>query len=219
MRIGLFSALCRRIAIVSDTWYEAIAARYAFSIPDAYRRLESRGLFNWPSSDPACIEPGSYLWLPEMEWLRPREILEYKFEDYHLPGFVPFAFTGAHDPWCWRPDLADERGTPVVYCPHDEYNASIYAPDFATALYRQILAFCGEPWYLREDYDVSALLRRWAIDLAEIFVPPRCETLHALADDPARIERARSIDNTEVAFESMGDDIAWVRPYQAPPAD
>jgi len=129
---------------VSEALYNAIAARYGFAIPDEYRRLESRGLFTLSAAAHASTfyRPDSYLWLHDMEWYSPQAILDFEFEPYHLPGFVPFAFTGGGDYWCWHPAHADRRGAHVLCCCHDCELATIYAPNFHTALYRQILDFC-----------------------------------------------------------------------------
>ena len=77
--------------------------------------------------------------MPDMEWMPLEEIIDYHFEDYQSPGFVPFAFTAGGDLWCWRavPDAVVEPC--VVECPHDCEEGSVYAPDFQTAIYRHLL--------------------------------------------------------------------------------
>jgi len=77
--------------------------------------------------------------MPDMEWMPLEEIIDYRFEDYQSPGFVPFAFTAGGDLWCWRavPDAVVEPC--VVECPHDCEEGSVYAPDFQMAIYRHLL--------------------------------------------------------------------------------
>jgi hypothetical protein len=197
---------------VSEALYNAIAARYGFAIPDEYRRLESRGLFTLSAAAHASTfyRPDSYLWLHDMEWYSPQAILDFEFEPYHLPGFVPFAFTGGGDYWCWHPAHADRRGAHVLCCCHDCELATIYAPNFHTALYRQILDFCvgsSED----EDIDSSAFLHRWATDLAVIFPDSWCARLRQLADDPQRSEHASGIERADISFDLMGTEIPWMQ--------
>ena len=72
--------------------------------------MEAEGFFKLkgkgPTYDPAQ-EP-TYLWVPEMEWLRPKEILAYTWEEYHKLGFVPFASVGK----CPRPGVGTEAVSP-----------------------------------------------------------------------------------------------------------
>src|SRR5689334_1633542 len=132
-------------AFVNDALYKAISERYGFSVPEEYRRLASRGLLNLGAAAHASAfyEPGSYLWLHEMEWFSLEEIINFEFQPYHLPGFVPFAFTGGGDFWCWQPSFADGRGIRVLLCHHDSEFATVYAPNFKTALFRQALDFAS----------------------------------------------------------------------------
>ena len=198
---------------VSDALYNAIEARYRFVVPDEYRRLAARGLFtiSTPAHASVFYRPGSYLWLHDMEWYALQDIVDFKFQPYHLPGFVPFAFTAGGDCWCWQPTQTDRRGTRVLCCHHDYEFATVYAPNFHTAMYRQILDFChssGDDG----DIDASAFLRRWATDLADVFPAPWCARLHQLAGAPARSEQASPIERADISFEHMDTEIRWMQP-------
>jgi hypothetical protein len=117
--------------------YDAIEAKYGFPIPAVYRRIEAEGSFEFrhPGQffDPAN-EP-TYLWIPEAERLKPEEILAYQPYPEALPGFVPYAQTGARDHWCWWPD---EDAEVVVECPHDSSFGRFDAPNFIASLYRVV---------------------------------------------------------------------------------
>jgi len=76
--------------------YESIESKYGFALPSAYREMNELGWFD-------TCDKSRYLWISEAEWMRPDEIFSYEPLEYHKPGFVPFAFTGAGDHWCWWP--------------------------------------------------------------------------------------------------------------------
>jgi len=198
---------------VSGALYDAIESRYKFVVPDEYRCLEARGLFtiSAPAHASAFYEPGSYLWLHDMEWYSLQDIVDFQFQSYHLPGFVPFAFTAGGDYWCWQPEHTDRRGTLVLCCHHDYEFATVYAPNFHTALYRQILDFCRSPAD-DERIDAPSFLRRWAVDLVGVFPAAWCARLHHLADSPARSEEVSALEQTDIAFEQMDTEIRWMQP-------
>lgn len=198
---------------MSGKLYNAISNRYAFSIPEEYQRLEARGLFkiSSPAQASAVYRPGTYLWFNDMEWYSLQQIVEFHFADYHLPGFVPFAFTAGGDYWCWHPKYSDSRGAKVLLCYRDDMYASIYAPNFHTALFRHILDFCKDSCN-ETDNDVSALLRRWATDLSVVFPDSWCTQVRQLADDSKRLKHAMAIEQTEVAFDGMDAEVQWMRP-------
>jgi hypothetical protein len=198
---------------MNEALYKQIEDRYGFALPEEYQRLEARGLFaqSNPGHASEFYEPGSYLWLNDMEWYSLQEIAEFEFQSYHLPGFVPFAFTAGGDYWCWQPASTDERGTPVICCFHDYELATIYAPNFQAAVYRQILEFCkgsdDDP-----DVDAVAFLRRWAIDLEPVFPPPWRNRLLELAAVPDASERASEFERTDLQYEIMDTEIRWMQP-------
>jgi len=191
--------------------YTAISQRFGFSLPDEYRRLESRGLLTLtaPAHASQFTKPGTYLWLNEMEWYSLEKIAEFKFWPDQLPGFVPFAFTGGGDDWCWQPEFTDSRGTRVVCCWHDSNMATVYAPDFASALFRQVIEFCSTTD--DDELDVPAFLRRWAIDLAPIFPTRWCEQLRQWANGtklPAlSFSEAAVLARQEIAYDLMDSEI------------
>ncbi len=197
---------------MSDALYRAIAERYGFTVPDEYRRLASRGLFRitTPAHASAFYEPGSYLWLHDMEWYSLQDIADFEFESYHLPDFVPFAFTGGADYWCWQPAHTDERGTRVLCCHRDSEFATVYAPNFHTALFRQTLDFCRSSAE-NMDIDPTAFLHRWAVDLAEIFPASWCAYLRRLAVTTDRHELAGDIEKTEIAFGDSDAEVRWMQ--------
>jgi hypothetical protein len=194
---------------VNEALYKAIEDRYGFPVPDDYRRLDSRGLLTLSASAHASAFTtlGSYLWLPDMEWYSLGDIAQFEFESYHKPGFVPFAFTAGGDHWCWQLDHTDERGTRVVCCHHDYELATVYAPNFAGALYRQTLAISDET-----ELDVPAFLCRWAADLADIFSPQWCEHLRELAQRPNRSALASAYERADLAYEDLDTEIRWMEP-------
>lgn len=195
--------------------YSVIAQRYRFSLPAEYRQLESRGLLTLPGPAHASefTAPGTYLWLNDMEWYPLNKIANFEFEPDCLPGFVPFAFTGAGDFWCWQPEFTDGNGTRVVCCYRDSYDARIYAPNFSSALFRQILEFCN---YDDHKDDARDFLRRWAVDLAPIFSARWQELLHKLASRsklPVLSElELKDIEKRELPYDLMDTDVRWMRP-------
>ena len=200
---------------MNNALYNVIETRYRFALPEEYRSLEVQGLLTLSAPAPdhfsAFYEPGTYLWLNDMEWYSLQEIADFEFKPYHLAGLVPFAFTGRGDYWCWQPAQTDYRGTRVLCCYHDEEFATVYAPNFHTALYRQILDFCS--WSAEEgEVDASPFLNRWAIDLAGIFPILWCKRLLYLADAPMRSAEVLSIEQIDVAFEDMDTEILWMQP-------
>jgi hypothetical protein len=115
--------------------FTQIEKRYAFTLPQAFREFWKRGF---------CTITGRslgphYLLLMDMEWMPLEEIADFEFQSYHRPGFVPFATSGSGDLWCWQPAFTDERGTRVLSCPHDCYDADVYAPDFVSAVFRHLV--------------------------------------------------------------------------------
>ncbi len=123
--------------------FTRIEQRYAFSLPQAFREFWSRG---WCTITDHRLGP-NYLLLPDMDWMPLEQIADFPFEPYHLPGFVPFATTAGGDLWCWQPAFTDARGTRVLSCPHDCYDADIFAPDFVSAVCRHLVdeAACMHP--------------------------------------------------------------------------
>lgn len=110
--------------------YEAIERRFGFSPPVEYRAACDAAWLDLQSPD--------YLWTPEAEWLTPQQLLEFEWEEHQGSGFVPFAFTGGGDHWCWWPDQDRQA---VVFCPHDCTSGEFDSPSFSGFLFRRILDF------------------------------------------------------------------------------
>ena len=164
--------------------YSAIKARYGFEIPEIYRRMEEAGLLNMPPG-PADASDERHLWVPEAEWLRPQEILEYEFPEWFRPEFIPFAFTGGGQPWCWWPVQDPEA---VVYVPGDE--AGVFdAPNLLGSIYRR---FLDHALSLDEVEEGRLWYSRWARQLRDDFPPAWIDTMLKIADAdviPWRIHR------------------------------
>lgn len=215
--------------------YAAIERRYGFSIPMAYRELERRGFLDrlaTPAYYAEFTTPGrGYLWLGDMEWYTPRQIADFEFADYHLPGFVPFAFTGGGDYWCWQPRFTDDRGTRVVLCPHDYELGTVYAPNFGAALYRQVLEYSAQGFLSEDEVAVArAMLKRWAVDLACVLPAAWCERVEAISRVAATVRSGRDrklvliseealnrFESADLAFPEIDSEFHWMQPSTSPP--
>jgi hypothetical protein len=199
--------------------YAAIEAKYGFAIPALYRRMEKDGFF--------AFEPGrvgvdpwndSYLWVPEMEWMPLQEILDFEPPSYQRPGFLPFAFTGGGEYWCWWPAEDPEA---VVHLPIGD--AGVFdAPNILGSIYRRFLDYAievSEP----NDEEARRYFTLWASRLGEYFPPLWIATLHQLSRaepvmrplgrttirgliNPARRDELIARD---LAFPRLGEDFEW----------
>ena len=152
--------------------YAAIEAKYGFAIPEDYRRMERDGFFDLHND-------ATYLYMHEMEWMRPDEILAHTPASFHKPGFIPFAFTGASDEWCWCPAMDPKA---VVSCPHDDMFGTFDAPDFLGSLYRRCLDAALEIY--PDEAEVRGQYATWISSLANYFPPAWIETLQSIAEAP-----------------------------------
>jgi hypothetical protein len=190
-----------------------VESRFGFKLPAAYRAFFEAG---W--MDPASPD---YLWVPEAEWLTPKQMLEYEPAEYHKPGFVPFAFTGAGDHWCWWPA---EHPDLVVLCPHDCSEGEFDAPSFIASIYRRMLGYAHGGFFEDEEEEARDNLRRWASRLSAHFPGLWIETLLGLAAAPivkwasgvdgglcGESEYARLLER-DVAFPLMGKSFEWMYP-------
>ena len=121
----------------------------------------------------------SYLWIPEAEWMPAQEILEYETAPNYKAGFVPFAFTGGGDLWCWRPSEDPEM---VVCCIHDEGIGSIDAPNLAGSLYRRILEYASDQGFWESEELTRKQLLGWSERLADYFPRTWIENLRLRSD-------------------------------------
>ncbi|HND53470.1 MAG TPA: SMI1/KNR4 family protein [Pirellulaceae bacterium] len=159
--------------------YEPIEQRYGFPVPELYRSLKARGAFDHRRG----AGDASRLQFYDFEWLEPDGIVDFKFNAWELAvdgGFVPFAITGRHEPYCWRLDWSADGGEPpVVVCERSEY-AICLAPNFGGFLYRMAIeAFAGRndmvatPSAAEElgravDLLVEVLPARWSARLSDL---------------------------------------------------
>lgn len=192
--------------------YKAIQAKYGFAIPEEYRRMERLGWF-----DPKNRE--TYLWIFEAEWLRPEEILEYEPLEFHKPGFVPFAFTGGGDNWCWWPS----EGV-VVLCPHDCLEGEIDAPDFLSSIYRRTLEYAAGGLDKDDEAGSRRQLIDWADALSPFFPAEWISTLRDAAKAPLEkwvrgydygfgflsLDASEEILRRDLAFPRLGEKFEWM---------
>jgi hypothetical protein len=157
----------------------AIEAKYGFSIPSEYRSMEAAGCFELrhPGKKFKWEREPTYLLIHGWDWLRPQEILDYKPEEYHKPGFVPFARDVAGDHYCWWPSQHPQT---VVLCPHDDEFGTFYARSVLDAIYRQCLEYACMNFAWRQEDFARQCFAEWAKRLSEYFPPTWIETLQAL---------------------------------------
>ena len=152
--------------------YQGIQAKHGFTLPPEYLRMANEGFFDLKRDE-------SYLWIPEAEWMPAQQILDYETEPNYKPGFVPFAFTGAGDLWCWRPS---EDPQMVVCCIHDEGMGSVDAPNLLGSIYRRILDYASDQGNWESEELTRNQLLRWSERLHDYFPDPWIEDLRLLSD-------------------------------------
>jgi len=143
------------------------------------------------------------------------------------PGFASFAFTGGGDDWCWYAPAAVGGRVPVLQCPHDDCEATFYARDFITAVYRNILEQsnlgfgCDDANPVEREY-----LRRWSKELGPLLPSAAAQTLASLVTAPikqftiGRFEQKGLITPDEfaaliqrdIAFDRLDERIEWISP-------
>jgi hypothetical protein len=114
----------------------AIETRFDFRLPAGFKHFATQGYLTYPGD--------AYLYVDDAEWIPLSELPSYDLCSYspHLPGLVPFAFTGGGDHWCWKKDrLTKPQEYAVLFCPHDDPNGEWYAPTFGGWLYRRCLDY------------------------------------------------------------------------------
>lgn len=103
--------------------------------------MEAEGFFDIKNFNAIKeVDTQKYIWLDQMEWLSRDEIINYEYDEDRSNLVIPFAFNGGGDVWGWY--MYDKSFMPVVFCLHDDYEASYYAASFEEALFRQVLEFC-----------------------------------------------------------------------------
>lgn len=148
--------------------FASIEQRYGYSIPALYRQLDSQGRFDYRR------EPRDWLSFYDCEWLSLERMATYEFNSWMIAadgGFVPFAITGRHEPYCWRMDWAvDGNEPPIVICEQSE-KAICLAPNFGGFLYRlAIEAFAGRNDIASRPSSKDELLS--AVDILIGVLPP-----------------------------------------------
>lgn len=148
-----------------DEAYEAIAKKTGFEIPALFRTMVADGVTTyegrnaeWRTNPPALAIASMHV-----EWYSPDAIAEYEPVDYWDPSLtlVPFAQNGAGDLWCFHPAAAEGDRVPVAFCPHDEMQSEIHAPDLAAFWFRQLLSVFAEVYVAHSPLEESEL-EQWA---------------------------------------------------------
>jgi hypothetical protein len=196
-----------------DRLYKSIEKKYTFSFPLEYRTMGEQGWITarLPMDSTSFAKAGNnYLWLNDMEWYSLNQIAEFRFHRHgepYLPNLVPFAFTGGGDYWCWQTD----HEMRVLACTRDCYDGIIYAPNFASALFRQALDYASE--HVGHEVakgtfpSLKAFLVRWSTDFKLIFPAKWCEILHNLSlRDPYGWRQTLPNGRTVDVFSILPDD-------------
>jgi hypothetical protein len=154
----------------------AIERHYNLVLPAAYRLWASRGYLTFPSPH--------YLWVWEAEWIPLERVPGYQLSPFpHMPGLIPFAFTGGGDHWCWQTQertAADEYC--ILRCAHDSDMATVEAPSFAGWFYRLCLDYAASIDEKERTIEQARQhLILWAERLAEIGGQSWADDLRRLA--------------------------------------
>jgi hypothetical protein len=160
----------------------------------------------------------SYLWVPEAEWMRPDEILDYKPPAYQQPGFVPFAFTGAGEPWCWWP----EQNSHAVVSLLIGFAGTFDAPDLIGSIYRRFIEYAVE---VDEEDDETArsFLTQWTRQLKDYLPASWIDTLRRLAQAESvsweagklkirgllALKERDKLFSRDLAFPRLGEEFEW----------
>ena len=142
-----------------------IENKYQFRIPKEYLSLYERGCFNLnnPKHYSDLIND-QYLWVNELEWIHPSKIITYRCEEQIKKQFVPFAFNGAGELWCWAPNENNVLGVPIVLC--DNIGSGTFeAPNFISLIFQQILMLIE---YEKSEY-LKPYLKRYLRDFNNMF--------------------------------------------------
>jgi hypothetical protein len=142
-----------------DISWDTIEAEWGHRLPDLYQQIYADGLL-----DPQHPE---YLQFTDLVWQNDLQIAAWEPDPRQVPGLLPLAESLTGDELCWYPHIDPDHPHAVVWCPDDDEVARIYAPDFATCLYRLMLDECAGTWLVEEhDRDTAQqLLQRMAAAL------------------------------------------------------
>ena len=141
---------------------DKIEAHFSCDLPPGFRLWTQR---NYTNHDQ---HPESYLWVNDAEWVPPSEMTTTEmYRDRHIPGLVPFAFTGGSDYWCFNTSSSTAAHEfEIILCNTDD-DADVYAPSFASWFYRTCLEFLT---YISSDEieDARQHLGTWAQRMSEL---------------------------------------------------
>ena len=200
--------------------FQQVEQKYGLVRPDAYKSMYAAGWMD--------VKGDNYFWLHEAEWMSLEEILNHEPAEYHRPEFVPFAFTGGGDYWCWWPSV--HPGT-VVFCPHDCYDGQFFASSFIGFVYRSLLDFSASGFDPEDDPEEAEenreILKTSVVRLSGYFPNTWQETLEAFTTAlpvqrfyngrPNGIglltnEQEQAIMQRDLAFPLMDQDFQWMYP-------
>ncbi len=195
--------------------YEQVEQKYGLVLPEAYRSMCAAGWFD--------VKSDNYFWLYDAEWVPLTEILNYQPEEYHKPGFVPFASEGDGSHWCWWPSAHPET---VVLCPRDCGEGEFYAPSFTGFLYRRLLDYASYV-PLEEEQEARQYLRDWSARLSTYLPILWKDTLKTLASGELTRwsyngrdagwgfmthEQKQEIVQRDLAFPLLDQEFQWMHP-------
>jgi hypothetical protein len=162
---------------------EAYRDRFGFSLPASFLQFEAGGFFAYPGLD--------YLVLEDMEWLTAEDVRSFSFLPFQVNTFVPFAVGGGGDLWAWDPKMCPFGEPRIVVCWRDSEDASIYAPTFVAAVYRQLLEICGASVLSLPDLEVRRAKLLALIGILGNLIPPDWRsTLTEIASRQAQSTRS-----------------------------
>ena len=143
---------------MAEKHFRKVESRLGFALPELYLRMERDGVLhhgkdledwleNWHrghwQSRVRLVKPpalGCTWGERSVYWEPPAEVAQWEPPEYWEDRiFASFASNSYGDYWCWDPELTDSHGMPVIFCPHDDLEAQIFAPSFEAFLFRSIL--------------------------------------------------------------------------------
>jgi hypothetical protein len=120
-----------------------------FALPDTFAAMFNHGWMSYDGSDRDSF--GTYVWLYDMEWELGRTEQYLATCTGRECDVIPFAVTGGGDIWGYYVSPDTIQTAPVVLCERAETTCKYYASTIEGAIFRQILAFCSEPNFVRGD--------------------------------------------------------------------
>lgn len=140
---------------------EAIEERYGFIYPALYKQLYAEGLLDigqtgleWLTREfPRLRLRPPLLYGHDFELMQvgdvAEEIAEFLNPDSYREirpelQFIPFAMSGAGDPYCFHLNAATDAGVPVVYMYHDANKATFKARKLQDFIFRGLLEAVAE---------------------------------------------------------------------------